>query len=519
MALFNDVAALMPTLGGHLAGDVDAVDAQAEMMLLPDAEVLAILRESAEVCRQAEQIKLIAAGIVGVRSSRSAGHSGLSQSQGHRSPASLVQEVTGSTKGEAARDVRVGGTMVQGDDSSSDGGSDDGAGEQDADGDESRDQDADAPEAGTDGTTKPKPEPAHWTDPLRAALRKGAISTAQFDAILRGLGEPPLSDAADGVSTREAHEAWMQAAEQLVQEAVERTVEELGASARMIRDLLDPEGAERRFLARYEKRLFRMYRDQEGTRRASIAFDDEGGAFLESLIAAAMRPRRGGPRFVDAEEQARAAELVDDARTNDQLTYDLLIDVIRAGALADAKAVFGTRQAGVRFVQVMDAAGKRAPLAHTEDGLDAIPSSVVDQHICESGTTSVQIDSCGNPLDVGREHRLFTPRQRIALAIRDGGCRWRGCDRPASYCEAHHIDMYSHGGRTDIDRGILLCRFHHMNLHHGGWSISRDGTGTGPGEFVLRHPSGEAFALRPRTALSYAWGGIDPPPKRFRPAA
>jgi len=128
----------------------------------------------------------------------------------------------------------------------------------------------------------------------------------------------------------------------------------------------------------------------------------------------------------------------------------------------------------------------------------------------------VTADACGNPLDVGREARLFTPRQRIALAIRDGGCMWRGCERPPSYCEAHHIDEWNRDrGRTDIDRGILLCRFHHMNLHHSGWRITREGKG----DFALHHPDGTAIVLRRRAALGYAWSDIDPPPKRFRPAA
>jgi hypothetical protein len=283
-----------------------------------------------------------------------------------------------------------------------------------------------------------------------------------------------------------------------------------------VRDLLDPEGAEARFLARFENRSFRTFRGQDGQKRASIVLEDEGDLFLETMMAAALRPRRGGPRFVDSDEKEQAASLVDDPRTNDQLAYDLIMDVMRAGAFADAESVFGARQPGVRLVQVVDPDGRGAPVAHTEDHLVSMPGAVAEQHICDSGFVPVTVDACGNPLDVGREQRLFTPKQRIALAIRDGGCRWRGCGRPASYCEAHHIDEWDRDqGRTDIDRGILLCRYHHMTLHHGGWRITRDGQS----DFVLHHPSGETFAMRPRTALRYAWGGIDPPPKRFRPAA
>jgi hypothetical protein len=285
-----------------------------------------------------------------------------------------------------------------------------------------------------------------------------------------------------------------------------------------MRDRLDPDGAHRRFLERHERRSFRLWTDADGNRRGSFLFDDEGGLLAETVLASALRPRRGGPRFVDSAERARADELSTDERTNDQLAYDLFLDVLHAGALADAATVFGTRQAGVRLVQVVDASGAGDGVAHSEDGVVTLPAQVADQRMCDSGCVPVTVDACGNPLDVGREQRLFTPRQRIALAVRDGGCRWPGCDRPASYCESHHVDEWKRDrGRTDIDRGILLCRFHHMNLHHHGWRLTR----SGKDDFVL-HPPGArpgcvAVRLRPRAALTAAWAGIDPPPRRFRP--
>ncbi|MDT0158808.1 DUF222 domain-containing protein [Microbacterium sp. ARD32] len=499
MATFTDIAALIPTLRGQLRGADDVDLAQASMMLMTDDDVVRVLEETAGLARQVEQIQVAAAGVIALRSKREQGHLGLSASRGHRSAAALVQDVTASTKADASRKVRVGEALF---DDSDSGPSDD-----EAENEQSRDE---------------RPAPVPWFQPLRDALRDGRLTSAQFDAIRRGLGEPPEIDvdamdaAARAQAEAEVRSAWARAAEHLIDEASERTVEELWQQARTIRDLLDPEGAETRFLERFEKRSFRTYRGQDGQKRASIVLDDEGDLFLETMLAAALRPRRGGPRFVDSEEKQQAESLAGDPRTNDQLAYDLVMDVLRAGALADAESVFGTRQAGVRLVQTVDAAGDRAPVAHSEDHLISVPGAVADQHLCDSGFVPVTVDSCGKPLDVGREQRLFTPRQRIALAIRDGGCRWRGCDRPPSYCEAHHIDEWQRDqGRTDVDRGILLCRFHHMELHHGGWRISRDGDG----DFGLHHPSGEKSALRDRAALAYAFGDIDPPPKRFRPVA
>src|SRR5690606_30268668 len=104
---------------------------------------------------------------------------------------------------------------------------------------------------------------------------------------------------------------------------------------------LDPEGARRRYLERYEARSFRMWIDQDGRRRGSFAFDDEGFLWAQAVIDAGMRPRRGGPRFVGAEEKTAAKALIDDPRTNDQLSYDLMMDILRAGTLADVTEVFG----------------------------------------------------------------------------------------------------------------------------------------------------------------------------------
>jgi hypothetical protein len=346
-----------------------------------------------------------------------------------------------------------------------------------------------------------------WHGKLSEAMIQGRISATQLDTILRGLGHPTEDDAG-------THAAWQAAAEHLIEEYAQRTVEELRIQARAIRDQLDPAGAERRYAERYERRSFRIWTDADGIERGRIDFEDDGAAWIRAIRDAALRHRRGGPRFVDSAEAVQAKDLADDPRTNDQLSYDLLIDVLRAGALADAESVFGTRQAGVRIVQVMDASGS-AVSTRTEDYGLSLPLAAAQQRVCETGSVTVTVDPFGNPLDLGRESRVFTPRQRVALSIRDGGCRWKGCERPASYCEAHHVDeWHADHGRTDIDRGILLCRHHHMQLHHSGWRITR----AGKEDFVLHPPDGRPpTALTPRAALIAAWAGVDPPPKRFRP--
>lgn len=495
---------------GLLGVDAEPHDLASRVGALDGDGVIALLRSADALARGAERIRVVAAGVVSARSAREAGHAGLAQSLGHRTPASLVQEVTGGSRADAVKQMRVGESLLSTALLSTapvtpPGGSD------------------------ADGADAPAPAEAPWHAPLSQAMLTGVLSTAQHDAIRRGLGEPPVirademtadaeADAGAVAAARaEACRAWSLAAAGLITEARSRTVEELGRQARSIRDLLDPEGAVRRFQERFEARSFRIWTDADGIQHGSFIFDDEAATWIRTIIDAALRPRRGGPRFIDPDEKAQAGNLIADPRSNDQLTHDLLIDLLRAGALADAQTVFGTRQAGVRLVRVIHDDAP-APIGHTEDHLVTLPAATIDQHICDTGVVPVTVDPDGNPLDVGREHRLFTPRQRIALATRDGGCRWTGCDRPASSCEAHHIDEWAaHHGSTDTARGILLCRFHHMNLHHHRHRITRHGTG----DFTLHTPDGTEHVLKPRAQLTHAWAwtAIDPPPRRFRVAS
>ena len=57
---------------------------------------------------------------------------------------------------------------------------------------------------------------------------------------------------------------------------------------------------------------------------------------------------------------------------------------------------------------------------------------------------------------------------RKALIIRDRPCRYRGCERPHRWCDAHHVEHWVDGGSTSLDNLVLLCRRHHRAVHEGG---------------------------------------------------
>src|SRR5262249_58837769 len=71
-------------------------------------------------------------------------------------------------------------------------------------------------------------------------------------------------------------------------------------------------------------------------------------------------------------------------------------------------------------------------------------------------------------LDYGRSTRSIPNSLFQALVIRDERCRWPGCDRPATWCDGHHVQRFTDGGPTTITNLVLLCRRHHRRLHQPG---------------------------------------------------
>jgi hypothetical protein len=93
---------------------------------------------------------------------------------------------------------------------------------------------------------------------------------------------------------------------------------------------------------------------------------------------------------------------------------------------------------------------------------------------CSAGIIPMVLDGASVPLDLGRERRLFTKHQRVALAHRYGGCAAVNCDRPPAWTETHHDVPWRSGGGTDLGNAIPLCRpHHHMADRPGSWDMKR----------------------------------------------
>ncbi len=109
-----------------------------------------------------------------------------------------------------------------------------------------------------------------------------------------------------------------------------------------------------------------------------------------------------------------------------------------------------------------------------ENDQTPISAETVAADLCCGDSVELAMTADGAPLNLGRTQRLYNDRQREALAVRDGGCLWPECDQPPAFTEAHHTRQWKRdSGATDIDHGVLLCRFHHMQLHNNHWEIQR----------------------------------------------
>jgi hypothetical protein len=100
----------------------------------------------------------------------------------------------------------------------------------------------------------------------------------------------------------------------------------------------------------------------------------------------------------------------------------------------------------------------------------------IERLLCDCDISRIVTGPDSLPLDVGRMRRNPTPAMRRALVERDGGCRWPGCDRPAGFCDAHHVRPWHQGGETTLINLVLLCSHHHHVTHQPGWSVTFDGT-------------------------------------------
>ena len=258
------------------------------------------------------------------------------------------------------------------------------------------------------------------------------------------------------------------------------------------------------------RREANIKQESDGMYKLFGTFDPLTGARVETALAAMAQHlwhaedpnNRATPaqRYADALEALITRQSASSGSKSQRTTLVVVADYdLVAGQLADARLVDGT------------------PLA---------PGDVLKIAL-EADILPALFDTKGQPLWLGHKTRTASVAQRVALAIRDRGCVI--CGAANSYCQAHHVLHWAHGGPTDIDNLCLLCSdCHHKQIHELGADLVRQPDGTyklehppnfaGPASHVGFPRNGKTGTAKARAAKAHA-GKPSRPSHRNRTAA
>ncbi|MGO1165429.1 MAG: DUF222 domain-containing protein [Janibacter sp.] len=200
-----------------------------------------------------------------------------------------------------------------------------------------------------------------------------------------------------------------------------------------------------------------------GLTKYTLVLDAEGAAVVESVLAAHSGPVTGA----NGEKDPRPAT---------RRRADALLEVLRRGVSSPGAAPKSEK------AQVVVTIGLEALLEGLQGaGVTAtgevLPPGVVRRMACDGGIIPAVLGGKGEVLELGRTVRWFTPGQKRALWLRDGGCTFPGCTMPPQWTDAHHVDWWSRGGASDITNGALLCERHHTHVHQEDLTATITATG------------------------------------------
>lgn len=231
-----------------------------------------------------------------------------------------------------------------------------------------------------------------------------------------------------------------------------------------------------------------------------LTLHPEAVAILEAALDPLTEPQPGPNGEADARPWAtRRADAV----------IELIQRAVRA---ADAVPLRAATQVSlmVKAADLRDSTG----CATTIGTLDAgrfLSIAAARELSCGAELAPVLLGDDDAPVAIGRSKRLFTRQQVRALHLRDGGCTFPHCARPAGWSDAHHLVHWADGGPTDLANAALLCGYHHHIVHSrrlAGWvTTARADPTDAPG--IARPPDATGATGPPRVVWDLAPGSYD----------
>ncbi|MER6974548.1 DUF222 domain-containing protein [Nocardioides sp. NPDC000445] len=316
---------------------------------------------------------------------------------------------------------------------------------------------------------------------------KLATSVAKYDLVATGLAEGVVSQdkarvitqALDKIETNPiaSSEDLVLAEKLLVDYATRLTANELRIIGRRILREIDParfDDAEAKALLAEEERAqqktaLRVWDNHDGT----IGFDGvlpvSMGMRFKRLVEAWAQPRK-------QQLVGKGAPLPPWERLMGQ-GFSRLLETIDPAALPR----HGGDATVVNVVISLEELRKDlgiATLGYDETNGATISAAEARRMACNATIIPWVLGGDSEVLDAGRGSRFFQPIQRKAMRIQHKCCQAEGCDMPPEWCDAHHLEPWAAGGKTDLKDGALLCPHHHRLAHNAAYVHERlpDGT-------------------------------------------
>jgi hypothetical protein len=307
-----------------------------------------------------------------------------------------------------------------------------------------------------------------------------ARSLERMPRTLRALeeGAVSLSAARVLVQAREVNpEAFSRSEAQLVEAARIHTINGLNRAAAYWRQMAEQESGLGEEQVRARRSLHASV-SFLGMVRVDGDLDPENGETLMTALRA----------VIDAEVRSGAR---DDERSPAQRRADALGEICRQWLdRGDRPSVAGERP-HLSVTVGADQMGSRTGMAEL-DHSGPVDIAAARRLGCDASVMRVVLAGASEPLDVGRRTQVVPPSIRRAVIVRDRHCRFPGCDRPHTWCDAHHIEHWADGGETSPANLLLLCRRHHRLSHdRGGFRLKLE-----EGRPVFRRPDGSVLEDR-----------------------
>ena len=320
----------------------------------------------------------------------------------------------------------------------------------------------------------------HAAPPVVAeALTAGSVGVDQARAIVEALAGLPAEVGREVVDKAAA--ALVGYADQFPPPQLAR----LGAQILWHVAPAEADQADRVALARSEQRAARdrylsLTPDGPSTVRVHGRLGVEAAAIVRAALDPLCNPAAPSPAATGTPPDAlptvaggsRARRVGADDRTAGQRRADALVEVCRLALAGGDLPDNGGDRPQVVVTVPFDPLRQAFGTGVVDTG-DRLSADTARRLACDARILPAVLDGAGQPLDLGRERRLFTGPLRRALVLRDRGCAFPGCDRPPRWCDGHHIIHWADGGPTSLANAVLLCGHHHRLIHnpHAGWNV------------------------------------------------